>query len=136
MKLNYKKNQLIISITVIFLIIEIYTIFIGCKTKINTYINVTGVMASDKIVQILVDDNELERILKSNYIYIENKKYKKRVNSVTKNILKRDKKQYHYIKLKLNTNKNYKTNDSVLITIYNKKEKLISIFRTCWKEEI
>lgn len=136
MKLNYEKNQLLISIIVIFLIIETYIVFLGITTKINTYIVITGVVVSDKIVQILVDDKQLKTILKSNYVYIDNKKKPIKTHSVTKNIIKQNKKSYHYIKIKLNLNKKYKTNDSILITIYNKKEKIISIFKTCWKEEI
>jgi len=135
-KLNYEKNQLIISIIVIFLIIEIYIVFLSVTTKINTYIEITGVMVSDEIVQILVDDKQLKTILISNYIYIENHKKKKEVQNITKHVLKRNKKSYHYIKLKLNINKKYKTNDPISITIYNKKEKIISIFKTCWKEDV
>lgn len=136
MKLNYERDQLIISVIVIFLIIEIYIVFLGYKTKVNTYMEITGIMISDKIVQVLVDDKELEAILKSNYVYIENKKINKKLDSITKNVLKRNNNSYHYIKLKLNLGKKYKTNDSVPITIYNKKEKIISIFKTCWKEEV
>ncbi len=135
MKLKYKSSQLIISSIILLLMMEIYLISYCITNNIKIYKQINGVVIADNIVQLLVDSNELKILYSNKCIYINNKKYKKEELNITRNVLKRKDKYYHYISLKINIGKKYKVNDIIPITIYDKKEKIISIFKTLWKEK-
>lgn len=129
MKLNYKKNQLIISITILLITVQLYFVNYCFNNYIKSYKTITGVVISNNIVQVMVDNDNLKRIYNNKYIFIDNKKYYKENKSITKNIMKKGKTNYHSILLKIKLNKKYKTNDAIIITIYDKKIKIISMFK-------
>lgn len=134
MKLKYECNQFVISIIVIFIIMELYFIIYMYSNKVRIYKITNSVVKSDKLIELVVNDQELKSLSSYKYIYIDNKRYLKNQNSLTKNILRRNSKYYHQLVLELELEKKYKVNDVIMITIYDKKEKIISIFKTCWKE--
>lgn len=134
MKLKYKKTQLIISVMILLFIIELCFINYCMNNDIKIYKKLNGVIISDNIVQLLVDDHELKILYSNKYVYIKNKRYKKEEHNITKKILKRREKYYHYISLNINLGTKYKMNDIIPITVYDKKEKIISIFKILLKE--
>lgn len=134
MKLKYKKTQLIISVMILLFIIELCFFNYCMNNDIKIYKKLNGVIISDNIVQLLVDDHELKILYSNKYVYIKNKRYKKEEHNITKKILKRRGKYYHYISLNINLETKYKMNDVIPITVYDKKEKIISIFKILLKE--
>lgn len=134
MKLKYKKTQLIISVMILLFIIELCFFNYCMNNDIKIYKKLNGVIISDNIVQLLVDDHELKILYSNKYVYIKNKRYKKEEHNITKKILKRRGKYYHYISLNINLETKYKMNDVIPITVYDKKEKIISIFKILFKE--
>ena len=134
MKLNYEKNNIIIILIIILIIIEIYLFTLLFIKKINKYELVEGVVIDNNLINIMADNNQYNLLKKTDVVYIDNKKVKRKIKDVSKNMFKKNNKNYHYIVLKIKTNKKYKINDSIYITIYHKKIKLISIFKSCWKE--
>lgn len=134
MKLKYKKTQLIISVMILLFIIELCFFNYCMNNDIKIYKKLNGVIISDNIVQLLVDDHELKILYSNKYVYIKNKRYKKEEHNITKKILKRRGKYYHYISLNINLENKYKMNDVIPITVYDKKEKIISIFKILFKE--
>lgn len=135
MKKNYENNQLIITLSFIFMIITILSMIKLCKIRYRTYQNLGSIVLTDHYLQSTISNEQYQLLKSSNHLYIDNKRYKLEIVDVEKNILKNAKKSYHQIIMRVNFPKKYKDRDYINLTIYNKKEKVIHIFKTCWKEE-
>lgn len=135
MKKNYEKNQLIITMTFLFIVIFIILLINLFKHRYRTYKNINSIVVTENYLELIINSNDLKLLNSSNYLYIDNKKKKREIISIEKDVLKRDNITYHDVIIRVKFPNKYKDNDYVKLTIYNKKEKLFSIFKSCWKEE-
>ena len=135
MKKNYEKYQLLF--TSIFILFLIYVIFIDVllHENIEKYIMISGRVFTSDVVEVIVTSHELKYLNANRYVYIKDKKYNKKIIEVNRNILKKDKKNYHDVKIEIKLKNNYKINDSVVLRVKENHEKIYNIFRSCWKEE-
>lgn len=135
MKKNYEKNQLIITMTFLFIVIFIILLINLFKHRYRTYKNINSIVVTENYLELIINSNDLKLLNSSNYLYIDNKKKKREIISIEKDVLKRDNITYHDVIIRVKFPNKYKDNDYVKLTIYDKKEKLFSIFKSCWKEE-
>ena len=135
MKKNYEKNQLIITMTFLFIVIFIILLINLFKHRYRTYKNINSIVVTENYLELIINSNDLKLLNSSNYLYIDNKKEKREIISIEKDVLKRDNITYHDVIIRVKFPNKYKDNDYVKLTIYDKKEKLFSIFKSCWKEE-
>lgn len=135
LKKNYENNQLIISITFLFLIMSFFLLInVFCK-RYRTYKTIDSIMITKNYVQTFITEEELKLLRSSKYLYINNERLKMRIISVQKDILSRNEIKYHEVIIKVILSKEYKDNDYIKLTIYSKKEQVLNIFKACWKEE-
>lgn len=133
MKKNYEKNQLIISMSFIFLILcSIFVVNIFTY-RYRNYKVLNSVLITKDYIKLVVTDEDLKKLKGSNYIFIDDKKVKFKIIEIVRNVLKKEK-NYHEVVINTNTNKRYHDEDYIKITIYDDREKLINIFKSCWKE--
>ncbi len=135
MKKNYEKNQLIITMTFLFIVIFIILLINLFKHRYRTYKNINSIVVTENYLELIINSNDLKLLNSSNYLYIDNKKKKREIISIEKDVLKRNNITYHDVIIRVKFPNKYKDNDYVKLTIYDKKEKLFSIFKSCWKEE-
>ena len=135
MKKKYEKKQALFT-SIFFLIIS-YIIFIDIifTNTYNKYILMNANVLTDKVIEVFITNKELKYLKANHYVYINDKKYKRKIEEVNRNILKQNNKSYHEVKIGLNLDKKYKTGDSITIRVIEKKEKLYKIFKSCWKEK-
>lgn len=117
------------SIIVIILFIEFLFIVCLFKLNISIYKTYNCVVIKDDLVYLFIDKDDLKLFNSNNYIYYKNRKCRFEIIEVQRNVLK----NYHEIVIKFRfKNKSY---DSVNISIFKKKEKLIRLFDVIWKED-
>lgn len=135
MKKNYEKNQLIITMSFLLIVIFIILLINLFKHRYRTYKNINSIVVTENYLELIINSNDLKLLNSSNYLYIDNKKKKREIISIEKDVLKRNNITYHDVIIRVKFPNKYKDNDYVKLTIYDKKEKLFSIFKSCWKEE-
>lgn len=134
MKKKYEKKEvLFISIFILFITYIIFIDIIFTKTY-NKYILINTTVESNEIINMYISNKELKYLKANHYIYIKDKKYKRKIIEVNRNILTKDKLSYHEVKVNVNLEKKYKAGDNIKIKVFEKKEKLYKIFKSCWKE--
>lgn len=135
MKKNYERNQFIITITFLFIIILVILIINIFKFRYRTYKTINSIVVTDNYLEIIINSEDLKLLNSSNYLYIDNKRQKREIISIEKNIMNKDKVTYHDVIIKVKFPKSYRDNDYIKLTLYNKKKRLFNIFKSCWKEE-
>ena len=136
MKKNYEKKDFIIFITFMFIVTELIIIFISYKKTYRTYKDIVGIVVTDNYIKTYVDESNYKKLRSSKRFYIDDKKYYYKIIDIEKNELKNNNKSYHELMINFNIPKKYKDNDSINISIYDKKEKLFNIFKKCWESEL
>ena len=121
--------------TILLIVIFIILLINLFKHRYRTYKNINSIVVTENYLELIINSNDLKLLNSSNYLYIDNKKKKREIISIEKDVLKRDNITYHDVIIRVKFPNKYKDNDYVKLTIYNKKEKLFSIFKSCWKEE-
>lgn len=136
MKKMYEKDQLLLSISFLFLVIEVIISFSFLFRNIRTYQTFQGVVISDNYFKSYIDNETLSTLKAVNSIYIHNKKYSYEIIEIQRKVLKKEGKWYHGVLIRCSFPKKYHENDSLTITYQTKKDKIYTIFRSCWKEEV
>ena len=130
MKKKYEKQEvLFISIFILFITYIVFIDILFTKTY-NKYILINASIESNEIINMYISNKELKYLKANHYIYIKDKKYKRKIIEVNRNIIKKGKISYHEIKLNVNLEEKY----NIKIKVFEKKEKLYKIFKSCWKE--
>ena len=133
MKRNYEANQLIITTIFLYLVLFCFVVLFLFKTKYREYSMITGILVTDNYVQTIINYNDFKSLSSSKYLYIDNVRVKFRIISTKRNVIKKNNKLYHEVILRVKTPKKYKDNDSINLTIYNKRKKIINIFKSCFR---
>lgn len=133
MKKNYEKNQLIISISFIFLILCFLFIVNIFTYRYRNYKVLNSVLITKDYIKLIITDEDLKKLKGSKYIFIDDEKEKMEIIEIVKNVLKKEK-NYHEVIVNVVTPGKYHDGDYIKVTIYDNKKRLINIFKSCWKE--
>lgn len=130
LKNNYEKFYGSMSIILFIFFIEVLLIICLFRININTYRTYNCVVIKDDLVYLFIEKNDLKLFNSNKYIYYKNKKCRFEIIEVNRNVLKSN----HEIVIKFKfKNKSY---DSINISIFKKKIKLIHLFDVIWKENL
>lgn len=130
LKSNYEKFYGSMFIMFIIFILEVLLTICLFKISINIYKTYSCVVIKDDLVYLFIEKDDLKLFNSNNYIYYKNRKCKYEIIEVNRNVLK----SYHEIVIKFKfKNKSY---DSINISIFKKKIKLIHLFDVIWKENL
>ena len=119
-------------IFLLFLISMIFFLWIYQK-KIPVFQIYTGLVLKENRVRFFVDDKTLQKFMSTNYLYYEDKKEIYKVEEIVKDIIKR-KKNYHEITISFKEKK--LPGDSIQISIFMKKIRIIEIFKLIRRNEL
>ena len=99
MKKKYQDETIFVIVVLVFIVITIL-IFSATKIKYDHYKVLIGSMYNENMLKLIVNDDELALLNKSKYLYLKDHKQKYEPISVTRNVLKKDKHNYHEIIIK------------------------------------
>lgn len=131
---RYERHSLLFSFCVCLIFIVVAFFGYSLIKKIPNYVLISGVVKKRDVIEVLVTDKDLDILYKNKYVYIEGEKTSYKISNVVLKVLKRKKTMYHDVFISLEFDKNYKENDTIDLVIRNGSGKLISIFKTIWKE--
>lgn len=134
MKKKYQDETIFVIVVLAFIVITIL-IFSATKIKYDHYKVLIGSMYNEDMLKLIVTDDELVLLNKSKYLYLKDHKQKYEPISVTRNVLKKDKHNYHEIIIKTKLPKRIKTSDYVNISFFVKKENVYELLKKIWKEK-
>ena len=129
---KYKKYRLLFFFNFLTIILFLVTVIYFSINKYNEYIKLNAVYVLDNTIKTIVEEKELKIIEKNKYVYLNSKKYKVEIISISKNIYRKKNKIYHELLLKI---KNLKNKDNINVSIVSNKKTYITMFKSCWKEE-
>lgn len=134
MKKKYQDETIFVIVVLVFIVITIL-IFSATKIKYDHYKVLIGSMYNENMLKLIVNDDELALLNKSKYLYLKDHKQKYEPISVTRNVLKKDKHNYHEIIIKTKLPKRIKTSDYVNISFFIRKENVYELLKKIWKEK-
>lgn len=127
-----KKYENLINIKVVtILLIIIQLIFILLMTNYKIYKNksLTCIVMNKNICLLVLDSKDKELLYKNTKLFVNNKENKFNIVEDNNVVVTNGKKKYKEILIKVDLVKSYKTNDTVNLTIRERKIKLIEIFK-------
>lgn len=129
---NYEKNK-ILKLGIIFIIlIEIIFVAYLINNKIYSYNMISTIVQNKNIVTTIVSKEERKILYNNSILFYDDKKIKYKIIEDHGIIMERNNKEYYEILLEFKFDKNYKTNDNLIITLRKDKKKLIEIFKLIW----
>lgn len=134
MKKNYEKNQFILSITFLFLLVEIIIFILFMKLEYKSFEVLSSTVITENYLSLYVDSDNLKKLKSNQHFYIENKKYFYEIIDITRKVVKSKKDWYHEMIIRVELPKKYKDKDIVTISLYDKRKKIYTIFEVIWKE--
>lgn len=134
MKKIYEKDQLLLSSIFLFLVIEIFVSFLFLFRNFRTFQTFQGVVISESYFKSYIDSKTLNSLKSVQSIFIDNKKLSYEMVDIQKKVLRKEGIWYHEVLIRCSFAKKYHENDSLTITYQTRKEKIYTIFKSCWKE--
>lgn len=132
---NYENTTLVIFIF-IFLMFLIIIFFISMRyIKIDRYSTISGIVYTDELVLLVVDDDERDSLYQNSNFYVDDKKIKYSINEDRGITMNKNSKDYYELLLKMNIDDKYKLNDVVDISIKIKGERIINILKLIWEDD-
>lgn len=135
MKKNYEKDQLVIAVSFIFIIIFFVFLSRLFNIRYRTYRLIDSIVINENYLELIINNNDYKLLKSSKYLYIDNKRLKREITSVERNVIKKNKDNFHEVIIRVKVPNKYKDNDVITISIFDKKTEIINIFKSCWKEE-
>ena len=129
---NYEKNKILKLGIIILFILEILFIIYLINNRIYSYNRISTIVQSKNIVATIVSKEERQILYNNTILFYKDKKIRYKIIKDNGIIMERNNKEYYEILLEFKFDKNYKTNDNLVITLRNNKEKLIEIFKLIW----
>lgn len=129
---NYEKNVGITFIIIITLIIEIIIFVYMIKDKIYSYQQLNTIVLKDNIVLSVVTKEERKQLYKNTRLFFKDKKVKYKIIEDKGVVITKDDKKYYEILLSFKFDKKYKSNDTIPVSLYDKKIRTIEIFKLIW----
>lgn len=129
---NYEKNIGITIIIIITLIIEIILFVYMMKTKIYSYQQLNTIVLKDNIVLSVVTKEERKQLYKNTRLFFKDKKVKYKIIEDKGVVITKDDEKYYEILLSFKFDKRYKSNDTIPVSLHDKKIRTIEIFKLIW----
>lgn len=129
---NYEKTKLLKLGIIFIFILEILFIIYLINKKIYSYNRISTIVQSKNIVVTIVSKEERKILYNNSILFYKDKKIKYKIIKDNGIIMERNNKEYYEILLEFKFDKNYKTNDTLIITLRKNKRKLIEIFKLIW----
>lgn len=135
---KYESNEIIIVLSIIFIIITI-TLFVSLfKRKEYKYDELTGIVLGDNLLIIVAEEKTRKTIYNNSSMYLNSKKEKYKIVEDNGVILTKDKNKYYELLVKIKFDKKYKSNDTIKLSIKTEKIKtekmrLIEMFKIIWE---
>ncbi len=126
---NYEKKTLIVFISIILFILEIFFLMIISIKKEYNYTKVTGIVLKENLLIIVASKEERKNFYNNSHIYLDSKKRKMKIIEDRGAIITKDNKKYYELLIKVKFTKKYKANDIIPISIKTEKKRLIEIFK-------
>lgn len=135
MKKNFENTHYIFILYIMFLFLLTFS-FYELKSRFYTkyYITEASITNYQQLTMIL-DSSIWNQLNKNKTIYIEGNRKQIHIQKVTRNLIKKNGKNYHQVIITTKLNSKYQLLDTVTVTIYQKKRSLLTIFEACWKGE-
>lgn len=126
---KYENLTKIKIITVLLIIIQLIFILLMTNYKVYKDKTLTCIVMNKNICLLILDDKEKELLHKNMKLYVNNKENTFKIIEDNNVVVTNGKKKYKEILIKVDLVKSYKTNDTVKLTIRERKIKLIEIFK-------
>lgn len=126
---KYENLTKIKIITVLLIIIQLIFILLMTNYKVYKDKTLTCIVMNKNICLLVLDDKEKELLHKNMKLYVNNKENTFKIIEDNNVVVTNGKKKYKEILIKVDLVKSYKTNDTVKLTIRERKIKLIEIFK-------
>ncbi len=126
---KYENLTKIKIITVLLIIIQLIFILLMTNYKVYKDKTLTCIVMNKNICLLVLDDKEKELLHKNMKLYVNNKENTFKIIEDNNVVVTNGKKKYKEILIKVDLVKSYKTNDTVNLTIRERKIKLIEIFK-------
>ena len=101
-------------------------IFILFRLNISCFYKISLIYKNNNIFQVIVNDKELSLIKKNNSIYINDKNYFYRIDSINRRVYKDN---YHEVFIKTNSKTKYRSLDVIEGELFDKKISLIDMLK-------
>lgn len=129
---NYEKIKVLkLGIILIFLLELVFVVYL-INNKIYSYKTISTIVQNKNIVTTIVSKEERKILYNNSILFYKDKKIKYKIIEDNGIIMERNNKEYYEILLEFKFDKNYKTNDTLVITLRKNKKKLIEIFKLIW----
>lgn len=130
---KYESHEIIIVLSIIFIIITI-TLFVSLfKRKEYKYDELTGIVLGDNLLIIVAEEKTRKTIYNNSSMYLNSKKEKYKIVEDNGVILTKDKNKYYELLVKIKFDKKYKSNDTIKLSIKTEKMRLIEMFKIIWE---
>jgi len=129
---NYEKRNLITTTIVVLIVIEISTVLLLFKTKRFSYQKITGVITKENLITIIATKEERKKIYQNNKIYLNDKVFIYRIEEDRGFILKKNNIKYYEIIIITKTKLKQGMNDTVNMSIKDKKKTIIKMIKDIW----
>ena len=129
---NYKKQNIIILITLIVITVEIVLLIKTITFKMPTYKKISGIVIKQDLLSVIVSKEDKKLIYQNQKVYLNNKTMIYEIYKDNGLIIKSSKK-YYQLFLKIKLRKKYKTGDIIDLTIADRKKTIFKIFKNCWE---
>lgn len=126
---KYEDLTKIKIITVLLIIIQLIFILLMTNYKVYKDKTLTCIVMNKNICLLVLDDKEKELLHKNMKLYVNDKENTFKIIEDNNVVVTNGKKKYKEILIKVDLVKSYKTNDTVNLTIRERKIKLIEIFK-------
>jgi len=133
---KYERFSLIIFLVIVLIVFEIVFIISIVRNKNELYVSYSGVVMKSNLGLFIINNEDMNTLYKSKYLYFNGKKISYSIEKITKNVIKKKDDKYNEVLLNFKfSNNKYKDNDVINISIRNDKEPIINMFKVIWKGE-
>jgi len=129
---KYEMKGYIYTIIILLFILELIGLIVLYTSKIYSYNKMSGIVISEKRIVMMIDKNEKNILYKNQNAYVDNycKKYK--IIENRGKIFTKSKKNYYEIIVEIDFSDKYKPNDIIELSLKDKKNRLIKMFKIIW----
>lgn len=126
---NYEKKDLLIFLSIIFIILEVVFIIGLYINKMYDYKKVTAIVLKENLLIIVASKEERKLFYNNSFLYLNSKKEKYKISRDSGVIMTKNEEKYYELLIKTKFDKKYKPNDTLTVSLKTKKQRLINIFK-------
>ncbi len=131
MKSYEQVGEIYFAIVCLF-IIEILGIIKIYHQKQFNYHLLRGIVIKKDYLVLMIDQKERDNLYHNNSLYLKGFKKKYKIIEDHGKLLKKNKKNYYEVIIKTNFSKKYKPNDMIELSLAEKKQREIELFKIIW----